>query len=107
MNKILKRKQQGREINGLKTQTGQISHPTELAECFNNHFTNIGLDIAKNIDIGDRNFKDYITTTTSSFYSIFKKCLNQTYTDFCYLEILVILLELTKSLLKSFALLLR
>ncbi|CAB4036522.1 Hypothetical predicted protein, partial [Paramuricea clavata] len=46
---------------------GQISQPTELAECFNNYFTNIGPDIAKNIDNGDRNFKDYITTTTSSF----------------------------------------
>ena len=40
---------------------------SELAECFNNYFTNIGPDIAKNIDNGDRNFKDYITTTTSSF----------------------------------------
>ena len=67
VNKILNRKQESREINCLETQRGQISHPTELAECFNNYFTNIGPDIAKNIDNGDRNFKDYITTTTSSF----------------------------------------
>ena len=67
VNKILNRKQEGREINCLETQRGQISHPKELAECFNNYFTNIGPDIAKNIENGDRNFKDYITITTSSF----------------------------------------
>ncbi|CAB4024457.1 Hypothetical predicted protein, partial [Paramuricea clavata] len=67
VNKILNRKHESREINCLETQRGQISHPTELAKCFNNYFTNIGPDIAKNIDNGDRNFKDYITTTTSSF----------------------------------------
>jgi hypothetical protein len=67
VNKILNRKQEGREINCLETQRGQISHPKEFAECFNNYFTNIGPDMAKNIDNGDRNFKDYITTTTSSF----------------------------------------
>jgi hypothetical protein len=48
----------------VETQRGQIS---QLAECFNNYFTNIGPDIAKNIDNGDRNLKDYITTTISSF----------------------------------------
>ncbi len=67
VNKILNRKQESREINCLETQRGQISHPAELAECFNNYFTDIGPDIAKNIDSGDRNFKDYITTTSSSF----------------------------------------
>jgi tRNA A37 threonylcarbamoyladenosine modification protein TsaB len=48
VNKILNRKQEGREINCLETQRGQISHhATELAECLNNYFTNIGPDIAK------------------------------------------------------------
>ena len=54
-------------MNCLETQRGQISHTTESAECFNNYFTNIGPDIAKNTDNGDKNVNDYIKTTTSSF----------------------------------------
>ena len=84
MDKILNRKQESREINCLETQRGQISHPVELAECFNNYFTDIGPDIAKNIDSGDRNFKDYITTTSSSF-NFQTVSESNVYTDFCYL----------------------
>jgi hypothetical protein len=83
VNKILNRKQEGREINRLETQRGQISHPTEFGECFNNYLTNTGPDITKNIDNGDRNFKDYITTTTSSIN--FQTVSEAKYTDFCYL----------------------
>ncbi len=38
-----------------------------IAECFSEYFTNIGPDIAKTIDTGDRNFMNYMHTTTSSF----------------------------------------
>ena len=34
------------EINAVKTQNGEISDPTELAECFNDYFINVGPDIA-------------------------------------------------------------
>jgi hypothetical protein len=60
-------KKESREKNCLETRRGQISHPAELAECFNNYFPNIGPDIAKNIDTGDLNFKDYIATISDSF----------------------------------------
>ena len=53
------------EINAVKTQNGEISDPTELAECFNNYFINVGPDIAKTIDKSDRNFMGYITKATS------------------------------------------
>ncbi len=54
-------------MNCIHTQNGQISCPNELAECFNNHFTDIGPKIATTIGNTDRNFTDYITKTTSSF----------------------------------------
>jgi hypothetical protein len=41
-NKILNRKHD--------PQSRQISNPIELAECFNNYFTDIGPNIAKTID---------------------------------------------------------
>ena len=67
VNKILNRKQKCPEINSVKTQNGEISDPTELAECFNDYFTNVGPDIAKTIDNSDINFTDYITRATSNF----------------------------------------
>ena len=48
-----------------KTQNGEISDPTELAECFNDYFINVGPDIAKTIDKSVRDFMDYITKATS------------------------------------------
>ena len=65
INQILNRKQMCQEINAVKTQNGEISDPTELAECFNNYFINVGPDIAKTIDKSDRNFMGYITKATS------------------------------------------
>ncbi|CAB3992421.1 Hypothetical predicted protein, partial [Paramuricea clavata] len=67
VNKILNRKQKCPDINSVKTQNGEITDPNELAESFNDYFTNIGPDIAKTIDKGDRNFTDYITRVTSNF----------------------------------------
>ncbi|CAB4036012.1 Hypothetical predicted protein, partial [Paramuricea clavata] len=67
VNKILNRKQKCHEINCIHTQNGQISCPNELAERFNNHFTDIGPKIATTIGNTDRNFTDYITKATSSF----------------------------------------
>ena len=65
VNQILNRKQMCQEINAVKTQNGEISDPTELAECFNDYFINVGPDIAKIIDKSDRNFMGYITKATS------------------------------------------
>ena len=61
----LESKQKCREIKAVKTHNGDISVPTELAECFSNYFINVGPDIAKTIDKSDRNFMDFITTATS------------------------------------------
>ena len=53
------------EINAVKTQNEEISDPTELAECFNDYFMNVGPDIAKTVDKSDRNLMDYIAKATS------------------------------------------
>ena len=45
-----------------------MSDPTELAECFNDYFINVGPDIAKTIDKRDRSFMGYVTTTTSKLH---------------------------------------
>ena len=65
INQILNRKQMCQETNADKTQNKEISDPTELAECFNDYFIDVGPDIAKTTDKGDRNFMDYITKATS------------------------------------------
>ena len=65
VNQNLNRNQTCQEIHALKTQNGDISDPTELAECFNDYFINVGPDIAKTIDKNDRNFTDYISKATS------------------------------------------
>ena len=61
----MNQKQKCREIKAVKTQNGDISDPTELAECFSDYFINVGPDIAKTIDKSDRNFMDFITTATT------------------------------------------
>ena len=69
INQILYRKQKCQEINAIKTQNGEISDPTELADFFNDYFINVCPDIAKTIDKNDRNFIDYITKATSKLNS--------------------------------------
>ena len=82
VNKFLNRKQKCPEINYVKTQNGQISDPTELAEYFNDYFTDFGPDIAKTGDNSNRNFTDYITKATSNQSS--KLCLSPKNIDlFC------------------------
>ena len=64
VNKILNRKQEcGSEINCINSQSGQITCSNELAESFNNYFTNIGPNIANTIENSDVNFMDYLNDT--------------------------------------------
>ncbi len=58
VNKILNREKKSSDINCINYETHQISNPNELAECFNNYFTNIGPEIAHSIDSSDVNFRD-------------------------------------------------
>ena len=67
VNKILNRKKNSPDINCVKTQIGDINNPSELADCFNDYFTNIGSDIAKSIPSSDGNFTDYLSKATSKF----------------------------------------
>ena len=61
VNKILNRKQEcGSEINGINSQSGQITGSNELPESFNNYFTKIGPNIANTIENSDVNFMDYL-----------------------------------------------
>ena len=67
VNKILNRKKNSPDINCIETQIGEINNPSELADCFNDYFTNIGSDIAKSMPNSDRNFTDYLSKATSNF----------------------------------------
>ena len=51
VNKIFDRKQRYPEINSVKTQNGEISDPTELAECFNDYFTIMLVQILPKLSI--------------------------------------------------------
>ena len=55
------------DINCINYKTHQISNPNELAECFNNYFTNIGPEIANSIDSSDVNFRGNIMSISSRF----------------------------------------
>ena len=89
-------------MKAVKTWNGGISDPTELVECFNDYFINVGPDIAKTIDKSGRSFIDYITATTSKLHvSEFK--VHMLLLSF----ILVNLLELTKFQQKLFVSLLQ
>jgi hypothetical protein len=80
VNKILNRKQEGWEINCLETQRGQISHPTELAECFQIFISLILVQILPKISIMVTEISR-ITSRQQLVALIFKQCLNRTYKD--------------------------
>ena len=67
VNKILYREKKSSDINCINYETHQISYPNELAECFNNYFTNIGPEIANSIDSSDVYFRENIMNISSRF----------------------------------------
>ena len=67
VNKILNWKKNSPDINCIESLIGEINNPSELANCFNDYFTNIGSDIAKNIPNSDRNFTDYLSEAVNNF----------------------------------------
>ena len=64
---ILNRKKNSPDINCIETQIGEINNPSELADCSNDYFADIGSDITKSIPNSDGNFTDYLSKATSNF----------------------------------------
>lgn len=48
-------------VSILQIGNKQISNPTEIAECFNNYFTNVGQNLASHIPPSDFSFTHYLT----------------------------------------------
>ena len=55
-------------ITSIKTEERLISDTNEIAEVFNQHFTDIGPRLASKLDNSSKSFEEYITTTRSSFH---------------------------------------
>ena len=44
-----------------------LNNPQEIAECFNEYFSNIGPDLASKIDMPNCNFETYVKKSKSEF----------------------------------------
>ena len=49
----------------------QVSNPSDIANCFNNYFSNIGPNLADRISTGSKLFTDYLDPTLSPLNSFF------------------------------------
>ena len=67
VNQILNRNRQDQIIHNIESVNGLITNPTEISECFNNYFADIGPKISEAIDNGKHKFDDYVRKSTTTF----------------------------------------
>ncbi|CAB4036534.1 Hypothetical predicted protein, partial [Paramuricea clavata] len=67
INNLLGRQNKPTVVNELNVNEDNLTSPEEIAEGFNNHFSNIGPDLASKIDTSNYNFETYIKDTKSEF----------------------------------------
>lgn len=71
INNLLGKTPNNTAVNELRLNEVNLTSPEEIAEGFNDYFSNIGLKLAQSIDNSNCNFDDYIKQTNSEF-SFFK-----------------------------------
>ena len=49
-----------KDINLLNNKGKKITDPLQIAELFNNHYVNVGLNIDKGIPVSQKNFRDFL-----------------------------------------------
>ena len=67
INNLLGRQSSPTVVNELKVDGSNLTNLKDIAEGFNNYFSNIGPDLASKIDSSNHNFETYVTTTKSEF----------------------------------------
>ena len=67
INTLLGRHYQPSKVNELNINDMKFTKPKDIAEGFNTFFSNIGPNLAEEIDTAESNFKDYLDKTISEF----------------------------------------
>ncbi len=67
INNLLHKQNKQTVVNELNIAETHLTSPQDIAEGFNDYFSNIGPDLASKIDTSDYNFETYITNTKSEF----------------------------------------
>ena len=61
INKVINKDKPHNNIENLKIDNKEITQPAEIAQAFNNFFTNIGPDLASKISSDNKHFTDYLS----------------------------------------------
>ena len=67
INNLLGKQNKNSEVNELKVQGNILNNSKDIAESFNNYFSNIGPDLASQIPTPNCNFDTYVKQVTSEF----------------------------------------
>ena len=67
MNNLLGRKNKPTIVNELKLGENCLANPEDIAEGFNDYFSNIGPNLASQINASNFNFETYVKHTESEF----------------------------------------
>ena len=67
INTLLGKHYQPSKVNELNINDMKFTTPKDIAEGFNTFFSNIGPNLAEEIDTAESNFKDYLDKTISEF----------------------------------------
>ena len=67
INNLLGKETKQTVVNELNMGESTLNDPQDIAEVFNEYFSNIGPDLASKIDISSCNFKAYVKKATSEF----------------------------------------
>ena len=67
INEVMSRKEKIEHIQSVTTESGIYTDPVDIAELFNDHFTEIGPNLAAELPTSEKVFEEYITPATSMF----------------------------------------
>ena len=67
VNQILNRNRQEQIIHNIESDNGPISNPSEISECFNNYFADIGPKMSEAVENGKHKFDYYVKKSTTIF----------------------------------------
>ena len=67
INELLGKQKKQSKVNEIKLGENILNNPRDIAEGFNNYFSNIGPDLASQIQTSTSNFETYVKIATSEF----------------------------------------
>ena len=79
MNSLLGRSNKPTIVNELKLDENSLTNPKDIAEGFNDYFSNIGPNLASQIDTSNSNFETYVKNAESEFTAFQSVTVNLVY----------------------------